>query len=354
MKQKIFIIIGALFIIPLIIICFLQVKSKKQLQTENTFFRVLPPHPYSKWSTIKISNNQTFVGQSSKHAYLSQIGNFSNYTKIDLESLHAKVYDLQFSQSKTFAWNAASMQIDTSGIYLYEGLTPNLFYSKPNNNILKPKPLENTPFIQGYPIDPHTFVSVNYDSIHKQNILNLHKLDSFPKVMPKPKLLTKQVDGVFCVYGKLLYDKHSKNIVYLYHYRNEYLIMDTALNLLKKGKTIDTISKAQIKVDRYIKGAQMHYTFSAPPLLVNKSAAVYNNILYINSNLKAKNENGETFSQYHVIDVYDLSDASYHYSFYLPHVDGESLIGFNVQEQTLVAQYANHLGIFHLSLPAIY
>tara|TARA_R110002096_G_scaffold265300_2_gene458786 strand:+ start:8459 stop:9520 length:1062 start_codon:yes stop_codon:yes gene_type:complete len=352
MKQK-FILIGGLFITCFLIIFFLNRNSSRYIHLKNPFIRVFPPHPYSKWSTLEFPKGYQLVGQSSKKVYLCQKGNFTNYMTVDLKSLNKSFYNLKLPKSEKFAWSAANIKIDSSGIYLYEGLTPKMFHSKLNANYFRSIPMDSLGFIQGYLISPQAFISISYDSIKQQNILNLQKLDTFSKIIPKPSLLTKQLDGVFCTLGKILTDPISNKVIYLYHYRNEYLTMDTELNLLKRANTIDTISKVQIQVGHYKKGAQMHYTFSAPPLMVNKSAAVYDNILYIYSNLKAKNENEDTFSEYNVIDVYALQDFTYRYSFYLPKLKGESIQTFIVQDQILVAQYANHLGMFYLTLPKL-
>jgi hypothetical protein len=55
-----------------------------------------------------------------------------------------------------------------------------------------------------------------------------------------------------------------------------------------------------------------------PPPIVNKKSTVSEKYLFINSGLKANNEEKELFSEYSVIDVYSVEDGKYQFSFYLP------------------------------------
>jgi hypothetical protein len=73
-------------------------------------------------------------------------------------------------------------------------------------------------------------------------------LNRNPKVVLNPDILQKQIDGVFDSDGKLLLNQNFKNLIYIYNYRNEYMIMDEDLELKSRLKTIDTISRARFNV----------------------------------------------------------------------------------------------------------
>ncbi|MNY63841.1 hypothetical protein D3C86_2008610 [compost metagenome] len=51
--------------------------------------------------------------------------------------------------------------------------------------------------------------------------------------------------------------------------------------------------------------------------MVNKTSAVCNNLLFINSALKGRFENEEVWTQASVIDVYDIAKNEYLSSFYI-------------------------------------
>jgi hypothetical protein len=100
----------------------------------------------------------------------------------------------------------------------------------------------------------------------------------------------------------LNYSSVSNSLVYLYYYRNEFICADTNLNLKYRGKTIDTNTVAKIKIAKLNSRNQL--TLAEPPLLVNKSACVWKNYLFVQSHLIADNENKEIFRHASVMDVY--------------------------------------------------
>ncbi|MDO5968179.1 hypothetical protein Q4Q35_00010, partial [Flavivirga aquimarina] len=48
--------------------------------------------------------------------------------------------------------------------------------------------------------------------------------------------------------GTLQYNQQRQELVYTYRYRNQYIVANDSLQLQRLGKTIDTISQAQIQV----------------------------------------------------------------------------------------------------------
>jgi hypothetical protein len=61
-------------------------------------------------------------------------------------------------------------------------------------------------------------------------------LNQNPKVSLNHELLEKQVDGVFDTDGQLLRDDITGELVYIYFYRNEFMVMDSNLVKLKDSK----------------------------------------------------------------------------------------------------------------------
>jgi hypothetical protein len=150
-------------------------------------------------------------------------------------------------------------------------------------------------------------------------------------------LLTKQVDGTFCKDGKLLFDPKVGRIVYLYYYRNQFVVADTNLSLLYKGKTLDTVSFAKIMLTpRNDKG---EIRLAAPPISVNSNGALNNGKLFVYSALKADNELSSSFHNNAVVDVFDLLDGKYQFSFYIPKRRKEKLLEFQFSNSLLVVRY---------------
>jgi len=130
-----------------------------------------------------------------------------------------------------------------------------------------------------------------------------------------PEILEKQIDGVFCVDGTMRFSKEIDRLVYTYRYRNQFIVMDTNLNVVARINTIDTTSKAKIKIAT-IKSTNSR-TLASPPFVVNNQTSVYKQWLFVNSSLLALNDDPDTFNTTSIIDVYDIVNAKYLFSFYI-------------------------------------
>jgi hypothetical protein len=159
--------------------------------------------------------------------------------------------------------------------------------------------------------------------------------------------LQKQVDGVFCTDGMMAYDKDLARLIYLYRYRNQYIVMDSNLSMTYRANTIDTTSVAKVKVATI---ASTHaHTMAAPPLMVNRQMAVHQQWLFVNSSLLARNEHTRALDQASVIDVYDLLSRKYQFSFYLYDYDRrEKIRQFAIYGNRLIALFETHISSFDL------
>lgn len=168
--------------------------------------------------------------------------------------------------------------------------------------------------------------SVSADA--NESVIGIMKNDGSEKVTFNKNLLDKQIDGFFDTDGKLLFNSKHQKLIYVYYYRNEYLITNTSLSEKKVAHTIDTTSKANIKVVR-LKDTQAS-TIASPMRIVNKSACTEGDFLYIHSNLIGQFEQKEMWKQASVVDVYSLLDNSYLFSFYLYDKHGHKISDFVV------------------------
>ena len=203
-------------------------------------------------------------------------------------------------------------------------------------------------FVEAIPLSPSTFAIKSYNTFNKGYELAKRTV-SPPYINFNFDLLQKQIDGVFCVDGKIHYSKDLNKIVYLYTYRNEYIVADTNLNLLYRSHTIDTFSRARIKVANVNSdGTSM---LGAPPLLVNGKSCVAGNKLYIQSPLLSRNENIADFESSSVIDVYNLDDGYYSYSFYIPMFKNDKFKDFQVNGNLIVTIFNDHLVLYEMNQP---
>ena len=167
-------------------------------------------------------------------------------------------------------------------------------------------------------------------------------------MMASNGVLEKQLDGKFCTDGMLLFDNYNSSLLYMYYYRNQFIVLDTNLHILAKYKTIDTTNKVSITLDTIY--SENRVTFSSPPGIVNKRATLSNKLLFINSALKASNEDEQLNNQDNDIDIYRLDNGNYAFSFTLPAFRKQKLSSMIVSGNMLFGIYDSYLISFELNL----
>jgi hypothetical protein len=160
----------------------------------------------------------------------------------------------------------------------------------------------------------------------------------------------KNKDAGISTDGMLHYDKTNNGVVYVYYHSNEFLYMDTNLNLLYKGHTIDTLSQSKVKTAE-LKGNLI--TSKTPKRFSNATNAVANGFLYNRSRLVADNESQEEFKQNASIDVYNLATGQYIGSFRIPDTNGEKLYKFRVNGNRLYVLYKKYIASYQLNFPVL-
>jgi len=254
--------------------------------------------------------------------------------------------------------DTSSLKIELPKLKLIPGLTRvtvknrKLFVTEGHAPILMKGTLEKlsvgvedttTYFMAAEPLTDQSMVLKAFDG--EQTVLAKKDLKTGVLTLT-PKVLKKQRDGVFCMDGHLHADMESGKVVYVYTYRNQFIVANNDLNVLYNGKTIDTNSIAKIKLQQLDNGQTK---FTSPPLVVNKTSAIDQKYLYINSGLQADNENKHAFKNHSVIDVYHLSNGDYKFSFYLPDYNGYKIRSFKVWRQTLLVLYDRYLIMYSLN-----
>lgn len=238
-------------------------------------------------------------------------------------------------------WNRTKVSIDSPNVYMADGFSGNILKTSLFDKNVEMKTFENVNFSQYVPftdsLSNTIFKAYNFDL--KQNILIKNTKNT--AVSPK-YILKRQVDGVFCTDGKLLYTKgKSKKLIHVYNYRNQIICLDTMLKEIYTSKTIDTISFANIEVADIKSNTQR--TLSKKPLVVNKESCIYKDYFFVHSGVKADNEEYITFKTNSTIDVYNSNNGTYLSSFYIPRHKKKELSDFQIIGETLYALYNSHL-----------
>ena len=334
-----------------IVVTGLFLSSEEIVHHRNSFTRRYPHHPIKRTHELDLGFNSY---------YLAGAGQGKIYLANPTSPLHMLVTDTTLKDTQHIQMNipygdmrfrTIRTKVEPPHFYFMDGTVPVIFRGTVDQWTARPISMDDAYFSGAIPISPQTFVIRARSTQNNENELGLLQLgDSVPLTL-NHDLLQKQIDGVFDTDGILLYDPWIKKVVYVHYYHNKIIIADSLLQETEFGKTIDTISFPQIKVASLEKRNQRK--MAAPPLLVNKRAAVDKGYLFVQGNLLGKNESKSMWNKASIIDVYDLRDQSYVFSFYIGHNDGKRLEDFTVCYGKFIGIFDNMLIVFEIHREAL-
>lgn len=337
-------IIGAFSAVTVCSICIvitLFMFSENIIHYHNKLTRRFPQHPVTKtiYSDLKV-NSYYIAGLDSSHIYLGNYTAPLSITVLDsrLVQTQEKMIDLN---RKDLPFRIVKILVEPPYFFAVDGTVPCVFRGKVNDWKGELIHQGDEYFGAAVAIDSEKIAVITYSKSNGDAILGLIEMEAKKRTLLNPEILQKQVDGVFDTDGQLAYSDQLKNIVYLYTYRNEFAVTNTELKIKYRENTIDTISKAQLKIARDKKYNQRK--FSAPPLYVNKSSAVYNNLLFVNSAIPGRYEDDRLWKEASIIDVYDLAKRSYVLSFCVYNINGKRMKSFVVQNDKLYILIGNSI-----------
>jgi hypothetical protein len=293
----------------------LYLRSEAIMRQENPFIRRYEMFATSKKKTVALENTSFyFAGSDAKNIYL---GNHS-------APLHLIAFDKELKQKKHYLitldndvlpFRSVEIRIAEPYFYVFDGLIPIVFRGKVGEWKAKTVYQGGAFFTQAVAIDS-TDLAIRGQYIRSgEHLLGEMSISESVDIRYNTALLEKQIDGIFDTDGTLHYSPELRKLVYTYYYRNEYIVADDKLVLLHRGNTIDTITKANLKI---VKNELSGDTkMAAPPLMVNKNTTVYANLLFVNASLRGRFEEKSVWDQAAIIDVYDYIDKQYKFSFYV-------------------------------------
>jgi hypothetical protein len=294
----------------------LFLSSEHIIKKENSFIRRFLPHPLSGEKTLDLGfDSYYFAGIAGNNIYLGNVTTPLVLTCIDT-SLSSKTAFKVHPDNTDHQFRNIQIRVQSPYYYLFDGNVPVIYRGEIGDSNAYTISLDDCYFTQLQVIDSVSFAFRAQGSVTGSQVLGILRLNSEPRVSLNYELLEKQVDGMFDTDGQLLRDDSNGELVYIYAYRNEILVIDRELNLLRRLNTIDTTSRAKIIVRSLSDGS---HVLAAPPLQVNKASYMHNGILFNESALIGKYESREMLKQAAVIDLYHTDKQEYPGSFYVYH-----------------------------------
>lgn len=324
--------------ITLVTICFAAFHIPRNQQFLS-FTRTFAKHVAVLDTSIHLSGKDyAFAGASGTTLYLSSPSDPLAVHEIDLTDVRTKTWKITHDSE---GFMNPKLRIDSPHVFLHDGNLPIILAGKLVDK--HPKPLrKDVFFLKSVPL-PGGATAATAMVRGEQVLVKIPKSGA-PTIFGS--LLEKQVDGFFCKEGNLSYDPISKLLVYVYQYRNQYMVLDTSFLKLSSANTIDPIAFAKIASDTL---EDMTLVLKGGSLLVNKVSCGYGGLLYNVSNIRSVNQTSAVFNDNCVIDVYDLYTATYKHSFHVPKFDRSGISGIQLtDDRTLWAIQGGRLSKFSL------
>lgn len=317
------------------------VGSEKMTHQRNNFTRRFTHHPTKLIGEADLGFNSFYIAGTSKgKVYLGNRSTPLLVTEFDSSLKHKKVHfiTIPFTNKK---YRSLTLSVLPPYFYLWDGTEAFVYYGSLTDWKAKIWMNQKAFFTAFVPINGNRSAIRAISSKTKENVLGTIGLKDSIAVQLNHHLLSKQIDGQFDTDGTLLYNSQYRKIIYTYYYRNQYVVTDTLMKDRVLGKTIDTTTRAAIKV-KYVQSLQGS-KISVPVVTVNKRTATYGKYLYVHAGLLGRYEPREVWDTTSIIDVYDFMASSYVFSFYIDDKAKKKVKDLKIEKDIIYTINGNYL-----------
>ena len=344
-KKKLTIKVLVTSALSIIVVAIIFLSSENIMQNENPFIRRYPQHPIMMTFEKDLKyNSYYFAGYSKGRIYLGNYSNPLHLISMNSDLKDYRTFKINFDPKKT-QFTFVRILVSDNYFFLMDGTVPVIFRGATSDWKVS-KELKECPYFNfAVPIDSTSLVFRSSKGENSSQIIGVYSSEADPKISYNKRFLTKQIDGVFDTDGMLLYEKRFNKSLYLYYYRNEFVVGDRDGKVVGRGHTIDTNSTAKIKIAQLKNGDK---TMSAPAVMVNAHSAICQNLLFVHSKVKGQYELEKVWEQSSIIDVYDIEKRTYRMSFSVYGIQDKKLESFYVTPTHLYALIGNHLVVHKL------
>lgn len=346
MKIKRFFRLTVIGFLSALLVVVLFLLSEHEVHRNNAFVRRYPHHPIIKKYDLPLKYNSYYIaGYKNELLYLGNTTAPKHLLEINLKTKDTSHITISM-ENLDFAFQSINVKVVPPYFFMMDGTVPCIFRGKTFDWHANMWMKDKAYFEDGIPIDSNSVYINTVSSKTQMSTLGLIEKKEGFNVVLNTDILEKQIDGIFDVDGIMVVSSSNKTLGYIYFYRNQFILMDRNLNLLKRQHTIDTVKIAQIKVAE-LKDTKIS-KMKAPPMTINKMAALYKDLLLINSDRLGKYEDKDILKEASIIDVYNWKKESYEFSFYLYGIGKEQAKEFGVYEAYVIALIDNQLSVYKM------
>lgn len=347
MRRKAFfklLVVGILSATFLVIVFLL---SENEVHRNNAFVRRYPQYPVLNKYNLPIKFNSYYIaGYENGKLYLGNTTAPLHLLEVNIKTRDTAHIRIELAETD-LPFRSVNIKFHPPYFFVMDGAIPFIFRGRIGDWKANLWMKDKAYFDKAIPIDTNKlYINTVSTQTHMRTLGHIEKLDGF-KIVLNTDILEKQIDGLFDVDGIMAVSPNHQTLGYIYFYRNQFMLMDPDLELIKRQKTIDTVQKAQIKLSET--NTKGETEMKAPPLVVNRMATIYNDLLLINSNRLGKYELKSMLKEASIIDVYNWKKGSYEFSFYLYNIGNKTIKEFSVYDNYLMALIDDELSIYELT-----
>ena len=344
-KMKL-LLLATLVIIGISIIALLFAFSEKQIHRNNAFQRRYVPHPIKELSSIDLKYDSYYIaGVSDSIIYLGNVTAPLNIIELGI-SLRSKRYKKIHLEVMELPYKNIQINVISPQFYVSDGTVPIVFKGDIEDWNAKVIMKDKVYFALFSPLDSTQFILRTIDGQTRENTIAKYYYGQKTLIKNK-ELLQKQGDGIFDTDGQLLLNRKLEKFIYIYFYRNEFMIFDKDLKLEYRGTTIDTISQSQLEISHLNSSNQDKLNPNA--IVVNRQTTTDGNYLFINSDRLGKYEDAENLHRATIIDVYNIDLKEYSFSFYIYNYKNSKVSSFRIKDNLLITIMGNYLITYQLN-----
>lgn len=307
---------------------------------ERTFIgRVLTPAS----STVTTESLKEIAGLTTNSAFIAANDPGVIYI-LSYQGGHLKRYSYGLR-----GYKHAITIVDSPEIIFLMGDNRYIAKGRLSDTSLDRKKINGNLFTRAIKVNEGKFILRQFESFTREQIFSIYYPDKDTIIRGVTRYPFMN-DGGVLTDGLLLNDKYHSRVIYVYLHKGAFDCLDTNLTLKNTFATIDTFAHFQNKVIRYQSNGAINLTTEGPSMIVNKTACISPQFLFICSAVKANNESFQDFNSNATVDVYDLDGLRYRGSFRVPLINSEQMKGMKIIGNKLIAVYPHAISVFTVPL----
>jgi hypothetical protein len=239
---------------------------------------------------------------------------------------------------------------DTNGIIVMAGNLSKLIHVHPFNNNTQQFKIPVNNFTRAERISNSSFVLRAYEKKVKDwnQVFVKHNYIT-GRLEKEPGFSTMDNDAGFTTDGLLHYNKKTGYIMYCFYQRSEILCFDTLFQRVAVIKTIEPMNRVGTVPGKISNEQQTLITNNSPSHDVHFLSCTNDTLVYLQSLIRADNEDIRTFEKYIVIDTYHSVTGLYKGSFYVQIEKKEPLQAFKIIGSKLIVIYEKSIFLYNIT-----